>query len=86
MSPASANVALVSRAAFRPFSAVTTMSPPSVSIRKTKRIPGFVGLASVLVSLAPTEVISQIWRSLFGRMIFPLPGSAMAFAARYRSW
>lgn len=63
-SPASANVALGSRAVLKPAEAVTTMSPPSVSIRRTNRMPGFVGSASVRVSLAPTDTISQIWRSL----------------------
>lgn len=85
ISPASANVALVSNAVFKPFSAVTTISPPSVSIRNTNRMPGLVGLASVRVSFAPTDTISQISRSLFGRMVPPLPGSAKTLAARYRS-
>lgn len=84
-SPALANVALVSNAVFRPFAAVTTMSPPSVSIRSTKRMPGFVGFARMRVSVA-VEVISQIWRSLFGRMVFPSPGSTITFGPRYRSW
>ena len=63
-SPASANVADGSRAVLNPAEAVTTMSPPSAYIRSTKRIPGFVGAARTRVSLAPTDVISQIWRSL----------------------
>lgn len=61
MSPASANVADVSRAAFQPAAAVTAMSPPpSVSIRRTKRMPGFVGGAKMRVSPDAPDVISQI--------------------------
>ena len=59
-SPASASVASVSSDTFRPFAAVTTTSPPpSVSSRRWKRIPGFVGLASVLVSPEAPETIWQ---------------------------
>lgn len=87
---ASANVAFVSSATLYPAGAVTTMSPPpSVFILRTKRMPGFVGFASVRVSPDAPEVISQICRSLFGRMIPALPGSVMIFGPRYRkcrSW
>ena len=83
-SPASANVALASRAVFSPFSAVTTMSPPSVSIRSTNRMPALVGLARTRVSVA-AEVNSQIWRSMFGRIVLPSPGSRRILLPRY-SW
>ena len=58
---ASAKVACVSPATLKPPVAVTTMSPPpSVFMRRTRRIPGLVGLGSVRVSPEPPEVISQI--------------------------
>jgi hypothetical protein len=67
MSPASANVALTSGTELSPFAAVTTASPPpSVSSRKTNRIPGFVGLARTLVSFDAPVVISQTKRSALG--------------------
>lgn len=84
-SPASANVAVVSSAALKPAAAVTTMSPPSAYIRSTKRMPAFVGAARVRVSAAPTEVISQIWRSLLTMIVPPFLGSEMTFGPRYRS-
>uniref|UniRef100_A0A6M3JTW3 Uncharacterized protein n=1 Tax=viral metagenome TaxID=1070528 RepID=A0A6M3JTW3_9ZZZZ len=60
-SPASANVALVSRAVFRPPAAPTTIAPPpSVSIRSTKRIPARVGATRVRVSADAPETISHI--------------------------
>lgn len=77
---ASAKVACVSPATLKPPVAVTTMSPPpSVFIRRTNRIPGLVGLGSVRVSPEAPLVISQIWRSMFGRMIPPVPGSLRIF-------
>ena len=73
---ASAKMACVSPATLKPPVAVTVMSPPpSTLIRRTKRIPAFVGLGSVRVSPEAPEVISQINRSALGRMIPALPGS-----------
>jgi hypothetical protein len=84
---ASAKVACVSPATLKPPVAVTTMSPPpSVLIRRTSRIPGLVGLGSVRVSPEAPLTISQIWRSIFGRMIPALPGSLRIFGPLYRSW
>lgn len=83
-SPASANVADVSRALLSPSAAPTTMSPPSEYIRSTKRMPAFVGGASVRVSVV-VDVISQIWRSLVTVIVPPFPGSAINFGPRYRS-
>lgn len=58
---ASAKVACVSPATLKPPVAVTTMSPPpSVFMRRTRRIPGLVGLGSVRVSPEAPETISQI--------------------------
>lgn len=85
MSPASAKVALTSRAVLNPLDAVTTISPPSVSIRRTKRIPDLVGFARVRVSVV-VDTISQIWRSLETWIVPPLPGSVSTFGPRYRSW
>ena len=77
---ASAKVAAVSPATLNPPVAVTTMSPPpSVFMRRTKRIPGLVGLGSVRVSPEAPETSSQICRSMFGRMIPELPGSLVIF-------
>ena len=77
---ASAKVACVSPATLKPPVAVTTMSPPpSVFMRRTSRMPGFVGLGSVRVSAEPPLVISQICRSMRGRMIPPVPGSLRIF-------
>lgn len=84
ISPASANVADVSRAVFNPSAAPTTMSPPSAYIRSTKRMPAFVGGARVRVSVV-VDVISQIWRSLVTVIVPPFPGSAINFGPRYRS-
>lgn len=84
-SPASANTAVVSAAAFSPFSAVTVIAPPpSVSIRKTNRMPGLVGFASVRVSASAPDTISQIWRSAVGRIVPEAPGSASIFEPRYK--
>jgi len=80
---ASANVACVSRATFRPAGAVTTTSPPpSVFNRSVKRIPGFVGVARVLVSPEAPDTISQICKSALARMIPALPGSVRIFGPR----
>lgn len=82
-SDASANVAVVSSATFRPAEAVTTTSPPpSVFNRITSRMPGFVGLASVRVSPEAPDTISQICRSAVARMIPALPGSLRTFGPR----
>ena len=84
---ASANTACVSPATLYPPVAVTTMSPPpSVFIRIVKRMPGFVGRASVRVSPEAPEVSSQICRSFVTRIVPPLPGSDMIFGPRYRKW
>ena len=80
---ASANVACVSSATFRPADAVrTSVPPPSVLRRMTRRIPGFVGVASERVSLPEPSVISQICRSAEARMIPASPGSVMIFGPR----
>ena len=80
---ASANVACVSRATLYPAGAVTTMSPPpSVFIRRTKRMPGFVGVARVRVWPDAPEVISQICRSAVARMMPASPGSVNNFGPR----
>jgi hypothetical protein len=85
MSSASANVAAVFTATLNPLAAVTTMSPPSVNIRKTRRMPALVGLVRVRVSSAPTDTISQIWRSAVAVIIPALPGSASSLGPRYNS-
>ena len=86
MSPASANVATVTKAAFSPFEAVNTMSPPpSVFIRAMKRIPGLVGLTRVRVSFDAPLVSSQTCKSALARIEPPSPGSAMTLGPRYRS-
>ncbi len=83
LSPASANTALVSKAAFNPFATLTVATPPpSVSIRRVKRIPGFVGLARIRVSADAPVVISQTCKSALGRMVPPLPGSTNCFGPR----
>ena len=80
LSPASANTALVSKAAFNPFATLTVATPPpSVFIRRTKRIPGLVGLASTRVSSEAPLVNSQTCKSALGRMVPPLPGSTSSF-------
>ena len=80
MSPASANVATVTNAAFSPFAAVSTISPPpSVTSRTMKRIPGLVGFSSVLVSFDAPLVSSQTCRSALARIEPPFPGSAITF-------
>lgn len=83
LSPASANTALVSKAAFNPFATLTVATPPpSVSSRRMNRIPGFVGLARIRVSEDAPVVISQTCRSALGRMVPPLPGSTSFFGPR----
>lgn len=80
LSPASAKLAYPTSDAFNPFSEVTVTSPPpSVFIRRIKRIPGLVGLASTRVSLEAPLVSSHISRSALARIVPPLPGSAMSF-------
>ena len=83
MSPASANVALTSGTELSPFSAVISATPPpSVRRRRTKRIPGLVGLARVRVSLEAPVVISQTCKSALGRIMPPSPGSAIILGPR----
>ena len=80
---ASAKFATVSPPTLNPPVAVTAMSPPpSVFMRRTKRIPGLVGLGSVRVSAEAPETSSQICRSAVGRMIPALPGSLRIFGPR----
>lgn len=83
---ASANVAVVSSATLRPAEAVTTTSPPpSVFNRTTKRMPAFVGVASVRVSFDAPDTISQICKSAVARMMPASPGSRNSLGPRYRS-
>lgn len=80
LSPASANTTVVVSATFNPFAEVTVIAPPpSVRRRKTARIPGLVGLASVRVSADAPLVSSHTWRSALARMVPPLPGSVISF-------
>ena len=80
LSPTSAKTLYPASATSNPFAAVTVIAPPpSVFIRKTNRIPGFVGLARTRVSPEAPLVISHIWRSALARIVPPSPGSAMSF-------
>ena len=84
---ASANVASVSKDEFNPAAAVTTTAPPpSVLRRNTKRIPGFVGVASVRVSAVAPDTISQICRSCDTRIVPASPGSVSNLPPRYNWW